>query len=195
MARPIYRFTANVAKSYRHALAIAATTLACAAATATPVTLAAFESKVFNFDATALLPYNYVAFDVIVTNYIGPFGGNGTLASEFDGGGSYRAGCATNGDFLDCLPIWEAGTSDAGLLDGIFSFEVVFNGPITVDIVALIKDASQNVTLLREIGDTTAAVPEPGSLLLVILGLGAAARVLVRNNAPRPGARRLTAQG
>jgi PEP-CTERM motif len=72
---------------------------------------------------------------------------------------------------------------------------VSFNGPITVDAVALIKDAAGNVTRLREIGDVTAVVPEPGSLLLALLGLGSAALVYRRDVSRRPGALRLAAQG
>ncbi len=169
----------------RRGVAVAALSAACAGAIAAPVTLAANEAYSFNFDATSLLPIASVGFDAIVTDFSGPIGGAGTFADQHDGVSSI-AGCASSGDFTTlCLDLWRADFTNPGLLDGIFSFTVRFNGPVTVDVIALVRDASGDLTRLREIGDTTTFVPEPGSLALAALALSAAC-LAGRRTARRP---------
>ena len=131
----------------------------------------AANATVVNFDMSGLSPgptYDSVVLDLNIT--LPPGGSGGISCSVFDGlnlSGGFVDGCAA----LD--PITYSGSSDAGILDGIFSLDLGFGGDIVADglpFVGGIKDGIPTAMLFSD-GSVSTAVPEPGSLALLSLGL------------------------
>ena len=155
------------------ALAIAAS-ITSAPALAGPTVLHAGESVIFNFNASALVPYAnvriFVGFNE-VDGIVQP--GELRLSGGLNGSGDV-ATCSNSVSVVDCISFIENPFANFSLLDGDFSFTARNQGTgvavFSVDPFARVF-VNANDTFFTRVDPIGAAVPEPATLALLGLGL------------------------